>query len=62
MTFASGRDDADPESLCFDTGIDTYLLRSLENLTVDLRIRRSVDPTNVLLDRDYRRHSTTAYG
>jgi uncharacterized repeat protein (TIGR01451 family) len=50
LTFASARDDADPQSLCFETGGDTFLLRSLQNLTADLRIRRSVDPTNVLLE------------
>ncbi|MCP3961614.1 MAG: DUF11 domain-containing protein [bacterium] len=48
----SARDKDDPESLCFraEDGDDLFLWRSLMNLTADLRIRRSVDPTAVLLE------------
>ncbi|MEO1370052.1 MAG: FlgD immunoglobulin-like domain containing protein, partial [Acidobacteriota bacterium] len=51
MLFLSDRDADDPASACGGFGTtDAFLMRSLMNLTADLRIRRSVDPTNVLLD------------
>ncbi|MEM7351250.1 MAG: CARDB domain-containing protein, partial [Acidobacteriota bacterium] len=51
LLFRGLDESLEPGDDCFDgSEHDDYLLRSLMNLTADLRIRRSVDPTNVLLE------------
>ncbi len=51
LFFQSPLQAEDPESLCHDPyDDDLYQMRSLMNLTADLRIRRSVDAASVLLE------------
>jgi len=51
LSFTSDRDAHDATSTCFDPGSeDVFSLRSLANLTADLRVRRSQDPDAVILE------------